>query len=250
MDILADLPFQHDDEGRLMPIRTCVVYAWCLMTNHFHLLVMEKDWKIADVIKSLASSYVYYYNKKNERIGHLFQERFKSEPCNDMEYFTTLLRYIHQNPVKAGIVENAADYEWSSWSQDYLREADEGWPISHVKAVLKRIPLEDLTALVNEPCDANCVDVDNSRRLQDSEVRDFIIEQCSAKSVAEFQRLTMEEQTEIVRSAREEGASIRQVMTHTGWSYRRVREAGSESALRVAGYDVRREVEHLWFMVL
>ena len=72
MDILADLPFQHDDEGRLLPIRTCVVYAWCLMTNHFHLLVMEKDWKIADVIKSLASSYVYYYNKKNERIGHLF----------------------------------------------------------------------------------------------------------------------------------------------------------------------------------
>ena len=43
--------------------------------NHFHLLVMEKDWKIAEVIKSLASSYVYYYNKKNERIGHLFQER-------------------------------------------------------------------------------------------------------------------------------------------------------------------------------
>ena len=71
--ILADLPFQHDDDGMLLPIRTCVIYAWCLMTNHFHLLVMEKDWKIAEVIKSLASSYVYYYNKKNERIGHLFQ---------------------------------------------------------------------------------------------------------------------------------------------------------------------------------
>ena len=97
MDILADLPFQHDEDGNLLPIRTCVIYAWCLMTNHFHLLVMEKDWKIAEVIKSLASSYVFYYNKKNERIGHLFQERFKSEPCNDMEYFTTLLRYIHQN---------------------------------------------------------------------------------------------------------------------------------------------------------
>lgn len=42
MDILADLPFQHDDDGRLLPIRTCVIYAWCLMMNHFHLLVMEK----------------------------------------------------------------------------------------------------------------------------------------------------------------------------------------------------------------
>jgi hypothetical protein len=67
------------------------------MTNHFHLLIRERDWKISEVIKSLASSYVFYYNKKNERIGHLFQERFKSEPCNDMEYFVTLLRYIHQN---------------------------------------------------------------------------------------------------------------------------------------------------------
>ena len=133
------------------------------------------------------------------------------------------------NPVKAGIVENAADYEWSSWKQDYLRDPEElGWPISHVRAVLKRISLEDLSALVNEPCEANCVDVDNTRRLQDSEVRDFIIEQCGAKSVAEFQRLSPEEQTRIVLDAKAEGASIRQVMSHTGWSYRRVREAGGE----------------------
>ena len=143
-----------------------------------------------------------------------------------MEYFTTLLRYIHQNPVKAGIVENAADYEWSSWKQDYLRDQEEqGWSISHVRAVLKRISLEDLTALVNEPCEANCVDVDNTRRLQDSEVKVFIIEQCGAKSVAEFQRLTIEEQTRIVLGTKGEGASIRQVMSHTGWSYRKVREA-------------------------
>lgn len=125
--------------------------------------------------------------RRTSASGICFRSVFKSEPCNDMEYFTTLLRYIHQNPVKAGIVEDAADYEWSSWKQDYLRDPDElGWPISHVRAVLKRISLEDLRALVNEPCDANCVDVDNTRRLQDSEVRDFIIEQCGAKSVAEF----------------------------------------------------------------
>ena len=85
---------------------------------------------------------------------------------------------------------------------------------------------------MNEPCDANCVDVDNTRRLQDSEVRDFIIEQCGAKSVAEFQRLTMEEQTRIILDTKAEGASIRQVMSHTGWSYRRVREAGGEVVVK------------------
>ena len=58
----------------------------------------------------IASSYVYYYNRKYGRDGHLFKERFKSEPVNDMEYFTVLLRYIHQNPVKAGIEEKVKDY--------------------------------------------------------------------------------------------------------------------------------------------
>ena len=69
---------------------------------------------------------------------------------------------------------------------------DEGRPISHVRAVLKRIPLEDLTALVNEPCDANCVDVDNTRRLTDTEVKEYVTELCGARSVAEFQRLATE----------------------------------------------------------
>ena len=56
-------------------------------------------------------------NHKYSRDGHLFKERFKSEPVNDMAYFTVLLRYIHQNPVKAGIVENVKDYEYSSWGE-------------------------------------------------------------------------------------------------------------------------------------
>lgn len=64
-------------------------------------------------MKRIASSYVYYYNRKYGRDGHLFKERFKSEPVNDMVYFVTLLRYIHQNPVKAGMVMNVLidDYD-------------------------------------------------------------------------------------------------------------------------------------------
>ena len=60
---------------------------------------------MGETIKRIASSYVYYYNRKYGCDGHLFKERFKSEPVNDMAYFTVLLRYIHQNLVKAGIVE-------------------------------------------------------------------------------------------------------------------------------------------------
>ena len=149
VQILDGLPFQYDEQGTLLPIRTCSLYAWCLMTNHFHLLIRERDWKISEVIKSLASSYVFYYNKKNERIGHLFQERFKSEPCNDMEYFVTLLRYIHQNPVKAGIAERVKDYEYSSWSE-FDGTVEPVFQICDTRTVLNRIPFKDLEEPTNE----------------------------------------------------------------------------------------------------
>ena len=95
------------------------------MSNHFHLLIRERDEKVDDTIKRIAGAYVYYYNHKNLRDGHLFKERFKSEPVrsalplptgrkNDLTYFTTILRYIHQNPVKASIVTQIKDYKYSS----------------------------------------------------------------------------------------------------------------------------------------
>ena len=73
------------------------LYAYCLMSNHVHLLIREGDDALGMSVKRIASSYVYYYNHKYLRDGHLFRERFKSEPVNDMAYFVTLLRYIHQN---------------------------------------------------------------------------------------------------------------------------------------------------------
>ncbi|WP_052342225.1 transposase [Xylanibacter brevis] len=79
--------------------RNYILYAYCLMTNHIHLLIREREDTIGMAIKRIASSYVYYYNHKYSRDGHLFRERFKSEPVNDIAYFVTLLRYIHQNPV-------------------------------------------------------------------------------------------------------------------------------------------------------
>ena len=88
--------YQYDDDG-LRCGTNCTLYAYCLMSNHVHLLIRERDESIGEAIKRIASSYVYYYNHKYLRDGHLFKERFKSEPVNDMAYFTILLRYIHQN---------------------------------------------------------------------------------------------------------------------------------------------------------
>ena len=103
-----------DEKGLELP-PLCFLYAYCLMPNHIHLLIKESQEGIGSVIKRIAISYASYFNHKYQRIGHLFQDRFKSEPVDDMNYFITLIRYIHQNPVAAGITSNVEDYVWSSW---------------------------------------------------------------------------------------------------------------------------------------
>ena len=97
----------------------CQIYAYCLMVNHVHLLIAEGSETISQVMKRLGCAYVYWYNQKYERIGHLFQDRFRSEPIDSEAYLLTALRYIHQNPVKAGIASSCDKFLWSSY-HDYM----------------------------------------------------------------------------------------------------------------------------------
>ncbi len=80
------------------------------MSNHVHLLLEVADEDLDMIMKRIGGSYVYWYNWKDSRKGHLFQGRFKSEPVEADPYFLAVLWYIHQNPVKAKIVENIDGY--------------------------------------------------------------------------------------------------------------------------------------------
>jgi REP element-mobilizing transposase RayT len=91
------------------------LYSYCLMTNHVHLLVKTEEVELGDIIKRIAVGYVQYHNNKYGRTGHLFQNRFKSEPVEDERYLLSVMRYIHQNPIKAGIADKISDYPWSSY---------------------------------------------------------------------------------------------------------------------------------------
>ena len=90
--------------------------AICLMDNHIHMMISEGTENISQVVKRITVSYVHYFNKKYKRVGHLFQDRYKSEAVEEDDYVLALARYIHQNPVKAGIVERVEDYKWSSYN--------------------------------------------------------------------------------------------------------------------------------------
>jgi len=91
------------------------VYAYCLMPNHVHILLKSETEEVGNIIRRISVGYAQYHNIKNGRTGHLFQNRFRSEPVNDDNYFLSVLRYIHQNPVKAGFVNLVSGYKWSSY---------------------------------------------------------------------------------------------------------------------------------------
>jgi len=96
-----------------------VVYAWSLLSNHFHLLVRTGRQPISRSMKKLLTGYVVNFNLRHKRSGHLFQNRYKSIICEEDPYLLELARYIHLNPVRAGMVrdvEQLRDYRWSGHS--------------------------------------------------------------------------------------------------------------------------------------
>ncbi len=80
------------------------VYAWALLPNHFHLLVRTGRLPLARAMRSLLTGYAGAFNRRHRRSGHLFQNRYKSVVCEEEPYFLQLVRYIHLNPLRAGIV--------------------------------------------------------------------------------------------------------------------------------------------------
>ena len=98
-----------------------ILYAYCLMSNHLHLLIKEQEDNISRIMRRINTAYAYYFNKKYNRVGHVFQNRFRSEPVENDRYLISLLRYIHNNPVKAKIAHQPYQYKWSSYLL-YLKE--------------------------------------------------------------------------------------------------------------------------------
>ena len=112
-----------EDKDRQMFIRimkycikkyNCIVYAYCLMNNHVHILLEDKNFSISEFMQYLECIYAEEFNKKYKRVGHLFQDRFKSIYVYDDNYLLRLIRYIHRNPEKAEICKTE-EYIWSSY---------------------------------------------------------------------------------------------------------------------------------------
>lgn len=104
-----------------------IVHSYCLMTNHYHLLVETPRDNLSEIMQYVNGAYTTYFNVKRKRSGHLFQGRFKSIVVDADEYALELSRYIHLNPVRAGMVGNPGDHEWSSYRAYIGRSVAPDW---------------------------------------------------------------------------------------------------------------------------
>lgn len=110
------------------------IYAYCLLPNHFHLLLQIDKINLSKIMQILLTAYTMYINKKYGRVGHIFQGRFQSIIVEKETYLLQVHRYIHLNPLKAGLVADLKMYPWSSYSH-YLSQ-ENGIPLIDTSLVL------------------------------------------------------------------------------------------------------------------
>lgn len=90
------------------------IIAYCLMDNHYHLLLHTTQNNLSFIMKRINQKYTLYFNNKYKRVGHLWQGRFKSWYIFDEKYLTVLVKYIEGNPIRANIAKNIGEYKWAS----------------------------------------------------------------------------------------------------------------------------------------
>ncbi len=195
------------------------IYSYCLMSNHVHLLM--KDANLPITMRKICSSYVYWYNKKYSRCGHLYQDRYKSQKVEDEGYFITVLRYIHRNPVKAGMANSVGDYKWSSYNE-YLSNKY----IVDSEFVFSLISKEQFVELNNSILknDENDECFEYDAFYEDSEAAEIIRNICEIKNINELGLMCKSKRENLIGLIkRSSKLSIRQIARVTGINYSAVR---------------------------
>jgi len=195
------------------------IYGYCLMDNHIHLLLHDQEENLGLIMRRIGSRYVYWYNYKYKRCGHLFQDRFRSEAVETDAYLLTVLRYIHNNPRKAGLVKDFSEYKWSSYN-DYINNkgiTDTDYVLGmfnddRMKAVEGFIELHDAQD------EDKCLDIDYKIRLTDEEAREIIKRVCGLQSALDLQSFDAEKRKASIELLKKRGISTRQLVRLTGIS--------------------------------
>lgn len=197
------------------------IYAYCLMSNHVHLLIKDNQGNISKAMQSFAVAYSAYFNKKYDRVGHLFQNRFHSRCVENESYLLNVQRYIHRNPEKAGI-SKTEEYKWSSY-KEYIDISD----ITDTKFILsilgentkeaKRV-FESFNTnqyVIEEINDFSEYEIIN--KLTDEEAKSVIEDYLNIKEISRIKDYNFKIRNDIIKRLRGmKGTSCRQISRITG----------------------------------
>ncbi len=202
-----------------------MLHAFVLMSNHIHLLIEPKDEPLDSVFRRIGTSYAMWYNRKYKRTGHLFQDRFRSEKVESDEYFITVLRYIIQNPMKAGLESRPGSYRWSSYFA-YRQGKGAVTDIQYAAGFFNS--RDELMEYLSRDNDDTALDeADCDRRLREEATKEKMKKITQCASSADFQQLASQQQKEYARAMYHAGMSSGQISRMTGMSkatvYRAVR---------------------------
>lgn len=226
-----DAIFLEEEDGarflhalaRTKELSGCQVLAYCLMPNHVHLVLRTVEEPISTVMKRLGVRYAGWFNRKYGRVGHVFQDRFRSEPVEDDAYLVSLIRYVWENPVEAGLARRAEEYRWSSRrllgrsslvDDVELRRLMPPGALSHLTSVPVPSLLDEAPAAPGRP----------SGHSED-EVTVLLEYASGASSAEEFRNLSRSAQVRAIRELRTRSVSYAQIAVATGLSVSRVRRA-------------------------
>ncbi|MBQ2840424.1 MAG: transposase [Oscillospiraceae bacterium] len=188
------------------------IYVYCFMSNHVHILLKENNMgDISLIMKRLLTKYARWYNIKYKRSGALIANRYKSKPIEVDEYFLSVVRYIHQNPIKAQNVNSIEDYEWSSY-KEYITD-EEG--LADKGLVWDMLTKEEFVEFHKEE-DEMVFTVDDRMKISDDEIRRKILKEINIepKLIGEIEK---NKRNEILRELKNK-YSIRQLERVTGIS--------------------------------
>ena len=191
------------------------LYAYCLMPNHIHLLIHSPVTSLGSVFRHVSTTYSSWFNAKYNRTGYLQEGRYFSEPVETEKYLFTVLRYIHQNPIKAGLETVPGEtYPWNSFC-DYISGINDIVNIEYILQLLGG--LESFRSLHQIIVEEECLDINTLRkRLPDDVAREIIRTECNCETVSDFQKLTLLERNGNIILLRKKGLSIRQINRLTG----------------------------------
>ena len=207
---------------KYQPICGFELLGYCLMSNHVHLIIKPGETPLGRIFQRVIPSFVYWYNRKYERVGSLFQSPFKSTPINSNDQLLTAVRYVHCNPVKAGICPKPQDYKYSSFKNYYGNNLINA---SFVQSILSK---NDFIAFTCTQNDDHCMDIDDERpRLSDDRAKKIMHDLSGCDNVTQFQSLDTETRNAALRRMWEAGISVSRANRLTGVSYGVIRKAVS-----------------------